>query len=291
MGTLMRVSYVLNYAFSRDIAGRTVAKLPDDRFLVAYPGSGGQWLRTLVGNLMDRRSSVTDANILQRVPDLYHKSRRSFKRMIPPRVIFSHECYDADCHGRVVYLVRDPRDVAVSMYKQVRSGMVKADSLSFQQFMSTIFMRTDQYQGGWAEELSGVIKENRGFSYRSRLKEEFLGTPASWGENVMSWLGARGEDPECLLLVRYEDLFVDTEDVLRKVAEFLHIPSSAEEICSVTKANRGASNSHWVQQPGKWKTDLPAFAVRELEAAWGELMLVLGYSPETVVANDGIGLR
>ena len=38
MGILIRIDYVLNYVLSRDIAGRAVAKLPDDRFLVAYPG-------------------------------------------------------------------------------------------------------------------------------------------------------------------------------------------------------------------------------------------------------------
>src|ERR1700722_10757137 len=285
MGMLIRMGYVMNYVLSRDIAGRTVAKLPDDRFLVAYPGSGGQWLRSLVGNLIEPGTPVTDTNILDRVPDLYHRSGRSFNRMRRPRFIFSHECYDADCHGRVVYLVRDPRDVAVSMYEQHRRGMAKADSLTFQQFMSTIFMRTDQYQGGWAEDFAGVIKENHGFLYLSRLKEGFLGTPASWGENVMSWLGARGEDPEGLLTVRYEDLFSDPENVLQKVSDFLNIPSSAEEICTAVRVSRGVGNSEWPQQPGKWETDLPAYAVREIEASWGELMLAFGYSPVTLGAK------
>ena len=81
MSLLMRVGYALNYGLGHDIAGRTVAKLPDDRFLVAYPGSGGQWLRRLVGNLMNPAQPLSDANILKRVPDLYHQSRRRFKRM------------------------------------------------------------------------------------------------------------------------------------------------------------------------------------------------------------------
>ena len=281
MGTVIRIGYVLNYIFSRDIAGRTVAKLPDDRFLVAYPGSGGQWLRTLVGNLMHSHSPITDANLLERIPDLYHKSRRSFKQMTSPRVIFSHECYDADYHGPVVYLVRDPRDVAVSMYEQRRRGMVNPDPLTFPEFMSSVFMRTDQYQGGWAEDSAGVIHEQQGFLYRCRLKEEFLGTPASWGENVMSWLGARGEDPKSMLIVRYEDLFSNTENVLRKVAEFLSMPATADGICTSIKASGEVANYQWLQPPGKWKTDLPLSAAREIEAAWGELMLVLGYFPGT----------
>jgi sulfotransferase family protein len=287
MGTLIRIGYVLNYVFSRDIAGRTVSKFPDDSFLIAYPGAGGQWLRRLVGNLLQPGAAVTGANIQQRVPDLYHGSRRSFMQMTRPRVIFSHECYDADCHGRVVYLVRDPRDVAVSMYEERRAGLAKPDSLALQQFVATEFMRTDQYQGGWAEDFSGIIQQNESFSYLSRLKEEFLGTPASWAENVMSWLGARGEDPEVLLTIRYEDLFSHPEDVLQKVSAFLQIPASAEQIRTAIKVSREAVNSEWPQRPGKWQTDLPQEAVREIEMAWGEVMLLFSYSPVTLGAHSG----
>jgi hypothetical protein len=287
LGTLIRIGYVLNYLFSRDIAGRTVSKFPEDSFLVAYPGAGGQWLRRLVGNLLQPGTAVTGANIQRRVPDLYHGSRRSFNQMTRPRVIFSHECYDADCHGRVVYLVRDPRDVAVAMYEQRRAGLVKPDSLALQQFVTAEFMTTDQYQGGWAEDFSGVIEPNDGFPYLSRLKEEFLGTPASWGESVMSWLGARGEDPEGLLTVRYEDLFSHPEDVLQKVSEFLGIRSSVEEIRTSVRVSREGVNSGWPQRPGKWETDLSPEAVREIETAWGELMLVLGYSPVTPGVHGG----
>jgi len=279
MSMLLRIGYVLNYALGLDIAGRTVAKFPDDEFLVAYPGSGGPWLRGLIGNLMDPEHLVTSANILQRVPDLYHQSRHGFRRMARPRVIFSHECYDADCHGPVVYLVRDPRDVAVSIYQQRRGGATHADSQTIEHFVSTDFTRTDQYQGGWAEDFSGVIKQNYGFVYLSRLREEFLGTPACWGENVMSWLGARGEDPERLLTVRYEDLFAHPEDVLERISEFLGLRSSVEKIRAAVQVSRECATAEWPQRPGKWETDLPASAVDEIESAWGQLMLFFGYLP------------
>lgn len=287
MSALIRFGYVLNYLLGRDIAGRTVSKFPDDSFLVAYPGGGGQWLRTLVGNLLQPGNPVTAANIQLRVPDLYHGSRSGFSQMTRPRFIFSHECYDADCHGRIVYLVRDPRDVAVSMYEQRRAGLVKPDSLGLQQFVATEFMRTDRYQGGWAEDFSGVIRPNGSLSYLSRLKEDFLGTPASWGENVMSWLGARGDDPEGLLTVRYEALFSNPEDALQKISRFLSIPCSVEQIRNAIKVSRDSANAEWPQRPGKWKTDLPPEAVRVIEATWGEVMVVLGYSPVTLAAPSG----
>lgn len=276
-GLLMRIGYVLNYGLGRDIAGRTVAKLPDDRFVVAYPGSGGQWLRRLVGNLMNPGQPVSAANILGRVPDLYHQSRRGFRRMARPRTLFSHECYDAGCQGRVIYLVRDPRDVAVSIYQQRRT--VDGSLSSLERFVATDFMRTDRYQGGWVEDFSGAIRQHHGSWYLSRLNEGFLGTPASWGENVMSWLGARGDDRQGLLLVRYEDLFANPHEILETIAEFLDLRSLVERIPGAVRMSREGAAPQWPQRPGIWQTDLPHSAVSAIEAAWSALMVYLGYSP------------
>jgi hypothetical protein len=284
MRTLIRITYVLNYVMSRDIAGRTVAKFPDDSFLVAYPGSGGQWFRRLIANVMDPEHPATDANIFQRIPDLYHVSRRRFNSMARPRVIFSHECFDTDCHGRVIYLVRDPRDVAVSVYDQ-RRRRVGTTTLTIEQFVLTAFMATEQHpQGGWAEEFSGAIEQNDGFMYLSRLKEEFLGTPASWGENVMSWLGACEPNSENLLIVRYEDLFAQPESVLERISDFLHIRSSAEKIRTAVGVSRVRESHNRLPQPGQWEKVLPASSVDAIEAAWGKLMVVFGYS---VSVNHG----
>jgi hypothetical protein len=282
---LKRLGYIVNYSLGRDFAGRTVAKLPDDIFLVAYPGSGGQWLRRLVGNLMDPDHPVTETDVLQRIPDLYHVSRRGFGRIASPRVIFSHECFDADCHNNVIYLVRDPRDVAISIYEQRRRGNGIRASLTMEQFVSSDFMRTDEYQGGWAEDFSGAIKKNQGFFYCSRLKEEFLGTPASWGENVMSWLGARGADPEGLLMLRYEDLFSDPESVLRRIAGFVKLGSSCDQIRAAVEVSRASATGGWPEPPGKWETNLPASSVHEIESTWGPLMAALGYSAAAVRAE------
>jgi hypothetical protein len=177
----------------------------------------------------------------------------------------------------VVYLVRDPRDVALSIYQQRRTADGGLSSL--EQFVATDFMRTDQYQGGWVEDFSGAIQQHRGSWYLSRLKEGFLGTPASWGENVMSWLGARGEDPEGLLIVHYEELFAHPEQVLERIAEFLELRSLVERIPSAVRMSRESARAQWPRQPGMWQTDLPCSAVAAIESAWSPLMEFLGYAP------------
>jgi hypothetical protein len=271
---LIRLTYILNYLLRRDIAGRTLHKFPDDVFLVAYPGSGGQWLRCLIGNLIDPRNPVTENDVMRRVPDLYHVSRRTFKHMARPRIIFSHECLDADCHTKAIYLVRDPRDVALAnfVHRQL-SGALHA-AVGVEQFVTSIFLQSEAY--GWAEEFSGAIRANRGWRYRSRLRNEFLGTPASWGENVMSWLGGRGHDAQTLLMLRYEDLFSDPLPVLAQISDFLGLRAPRERI-QAAAARRPNGSTARVERPGSWKAGLPESAVFEIESVWGPLMTVLGY--------------
>jgi Sulfotransferase domain len=280
---MIRLAYLANYFLERDIAGRSLYKLPDDVFIVAYPGSGGQWLRSLVGNLLNPSSPVTEKNVMSRLPDLYHVSRRSFAKMRRPRVIFSHECFDAEC-PKVIYLVRDPRDVAVALYDQrCQGGSVERD-MNLEQFVQTLFLTDNEWQHGWSEEFSGSIKRNQGFGYRSRLKDEFLGTPTSWGENVMSWLGARGRDPNALLIIHYEALFRDPQTELGKIGEFLGLAEPEERIRSAVGATRSQPAP---QSPGKWTVALSETAAEDIESEWGPVMTAIGYALEA----DGVGDR
>jgi Sulfotransferase domain len=271
---MIRLAYLANYFLERDIAGRALYRLPDDMFVVAYPGSGGQWLRRLVANLLDLSSPVTEANVMSRLPDLYHLSRRGFAKMNAPRTIFSHECFDAE-YRKLIYMVRDPRDVAVAIYEQKRQGGSIENGMSLERFVSSFFMKTDEYRGGWAEDFSGSIKANDGFAYRSRLKDEFLGTPASWGENVMSWVGARGRDPNAMLLLRYEDLVRDPQVEMGRIAEFLDLDGSPDRVRFAVEAAQGQATP---QKPEKWKTTLPETAAQAIESAWGPVMTTMGYA-------------
>jgi hypothetical protein len=204
-------------------------------------------------------------------------SQHGFARIRQPRIIFSHECFDAK-YPKVAYLIRDPRDVAISFYEERRRGASIPRKVSLEQFVSTFFMRTDEYQGGWSEQFSGPIRANRGFAYRSRLKHEFLGTPASWGENLISWMGARGRDSKALLMIRYEDLYNDPEGELKKAAEFLTLDGSPQRIQAAVAA---AQSQVTPEPPGRWRAVLPELALRTIESIWGPLMTEVGYTLES----------
>jgi len=295
---LKRALYVVNYLLERDIAGRAVKVFPDDIFLVSYPKSGNTWTRFLLGNLMNPDEGITFANVERKVPDIYAESKLTLKKTPRPRVIKSHECFDPR-YRRVIYIARDPRDVALSAYHYDRKGRNIRDDFPLDTYVTARFMKTDEYFGTWGEHAGSWLVNSKNIFQMSRLNNEYMGTMGSWGENVMSWLGARGHDRE-FLLVRYEDMLEDTTREMTRIAEFIGLGEiSAERIANAVERSsaenmrrlESADVNKWVTtkqsrkdipfvrtaKSGQWQKGLPPASVAEIESAWGSIMTLLGY--------------
>src|SRR6266566_2478113 len=100
----------------RQAAARGLTVYPDDTFLVSFPRSGNTWTRFLVCNLVNPDDPVTFVGIESRIPEIYDVPDRILRRFPRPRIIKSHESFDPR-YRKVIYIVRDPRDVAVSYYE------------------------------------------------------------------------------------------------------------------------------------------------------------------------------
>lgn len=246
--------------------GRSLLILPDDIFLVSFPKSGNTWTRFLLANLRFPDQDVTWANINRLVPDPTGTAKRDFDRLPRPRVIKSHECFDPR-YPRVIYIVRDPRDVVVSQYHYHRKIRRIEDDSPIEEFV-TRFLAGQTCPHG------------------------------SWGQNVSTWLCTSERDPRFLLL-RYEDLVADTARELMKVVEFLHLTMSPEQIRNAVerssadqmrKLEETQTNKNELMKgsrkdltfvraarAGGWRSDLPAPMVARIEAAWGDLMQHLRY--------------
>src|SRR3984893_6363746 len=172
--------------------GRNMAVLPDDTFLVSYPKSGNTWTRFLVGNLVHPETTADFSNINIIIPDPEALSKNQMRRMPRPRIIKSHQYFDPR-YKKVIYIVRDPRDVALSYYDFQRKYRQIEDGYPLSQYVS------DFVDG--------------------RLTSADWGT---WGENVGSWVATRQKHAGFLLL-RYEDMIADTERELAKIAGFFGI--------------------------------------------------------------------
>src|ERR1700689_2494490 len=186
VGALQQAGRVLT---GRQVAGRGVTVFPDDVFLVSYPRSGNTWTRFLLGNLVDQKNPVTFSNIEARIPEIYFNLDRELRQLSRPRILKSHECFQPH-YPRVIYIVRDPRDVAVSFYHH----NVKARNIP------------DDYP---------MVKFVPRF-----IAGEFDPKFGSWRDNVLSWTSVRKDDAGFLLL-RYEDMKRDTAGVLASVVAFL----------------------------------------------------------------------
>lgn len=246
----------------RNISGRTTEIYPDDVLIVSYPKSGNTWVRFLIGNLL-HEDPVTFANVEQKIPSLY-SSNELLQHTPRPRYLKSHEYFDPR-YKTVIYIVRDPRDVAISYYHfWVKVGLIEED------------YPIDDYISRFANgELDGF---------------------GSWRENVGSWLGTRENDPGFLFL-RYEDLLDDPVRELRKVANFLSIRTSYErlneaiELSSADRMRKSEREHDWeaikesrkdksfvrTAQAGGWQNDLPEASVVLIEKLWGRMMERLGY--------------
>jgi Sulfotransferase domain len=246
--------------------GRSLEVWPDDIFILSFPKSGNTWARFLIANLVYPETPADFSNINQLTPDPEALSKRELARMPRPRIIKSHQYFDPR-YPRVIYVVRDPRDVALSQFHFHRKRRLIGDDYPAEKFVP-------------------------------RFVAGQTGPYGSWGENVASWLATRRHRPGFLLL-RYEDMLEDAARELTKVAAFLQISadperirkaverSSADEmrkmeqsqahLWSSTKSTRQDVPFVRSAKAGGWRTGLPEIAVAELEAAWGHLMLCLGY--------------
>ncbi|HZS97271.1 MAG TPA: sulfotransferase domain-containing protein [Terriglobales bacterium] len=273
------IKTVLKYALGIDIAGRNFAVYPDDTFVVSYPRSGNTWTRFLIANLVHPEKEVSFTNIEQLIPDTSSQSNRALKATPRPRIIKTHEYFDHR-YPKTIYIVRDPRDVALSYYDFQRKYMQIDDAYPLEQYVDD-FVNGKLISIGWG----------------------------TWGENVASWMYTRGKRSTFLLL-RYEDMMKDTERELARISEFLDIPSDPSRLRHAVESSSAdrmralekLEEDKWVAtknrrkdipfvrvaKSGGWHTALPATCVQQIENAWGGLMTTLGYELVTTPVAEPV---
>jgi Sulfotransferase domain len=266
------LKYIAKYTLGLDQAGRNFRVFPDDTMIVSYPRSGNTWMRFLIANILHPATEVDFVEIERLIPDTSSISSRALKRIPRPRVIKTHEYFDHR-YPKLVYVVRDPRDVALSYYNFQRKYRQIDDAYPLDIYVND-FVQGRLISRGWG----------------------------TWAENAGSWLAARSGDPNFFLL-RFEDMLEGTQSQLARLSQFLGVPSTAETIeRAITRSSaeqmrelEKQQQDHWVAtkkhrkdipfvgaaKAGGWKTKLPEPCVRKIEAAWGHLMLALNYELAT----------
>jgi hypothetical protein len=253
--------------------GRNLAVFPDDVFIVSFPKSGNTWTRFLIGNLISPNERADFSNINRLIPDPEAMTKRAMNRAARPRFIKSHQYFDPR-YPKIIYIVRDPRDVVVSQYHFHRKRRIIDDKYSIERFVTRF-----------------VAGETSPYG--------------SWGENAASWLCTRYGCPYFLLL-RYEDMLEDTTREIARAAAFLNLKITPERLAQVverssadqmrklekdqamlwssTKETRQDVPFVREARAGGWKSALPASSIAEIELAWGPLLRRLKYEVSQPVA-------
>lgn len=181
--TILRLGRSVGSKLRNLSEGRQVEIQERDVFLVSYPRSGNTWVRFLLANVIahETEQPIDFHSVHSLIPDYSMREHREYIRALPPpRVMKSHSPFDRRFQ-RVIYLVRDGRDVMVSYYDYETKH----------------------------RRFSGSFKD---FLLSPRLPYGL------WADHVQSWCDAReGRD---LLFVRYEDLLQDTQPELDRMARF-----------------------------------------------------------------------
>jgi hypothetical protein len=245
----------VKHLFGLHRPGRILPVFRDDILLASYPQSGCTALQFLLANLFHPDREVNFDNLRQVVLDVDVSTKRDFDRSPRPRIMNTHSGFDAR-YRRVIYLVRDPRDVAQSRYETLRKLRKIDDQLSIADFIDRFLAGRD-------------VKE--------RAPQDDSG---SWGENVGSWMAVRFSHPGFLWL-RYEDLVADAERELKRVADFLGLPTDPKKI---SQAIERSSLAPLVDK----RNELPEAQVASIEAAWGDIMACLGYKLTTRDPGDAL---
>ncbi|WP_196493708.1 sulfotransferase domain-containing protein [Ornithinibacillus caprae] len=164
----------------------------DDICLVSYPKSGNNFLLFLVATLLYKTKIdwSTKGKMIQNV------ATEPIKGLPSPHLVWSHEGYDPT-YPKVIYLVRDPRDIVISYHHHNRKYY--ADPRNFDDFFDA-FM------------------------------EGSIGPAGPWDKNVESWLDNRDKVKKGFLLIKYEDLLVNTSKNAHRIIKFLNLDRTEEEI-------------------------------------------------------------
>ena len=281
-------------------------------WLASYPKSGNTWFRMLVANLAATDKPVDindlpehggiasarypfdhltliDSGLLTHEevdalrPRIYEELRRGTEddedeQAEPVRLVKAHDAYTYTAHGEpqlagkrgadgAILIVRDPRDVAPSLANHNASTIDEAIA-SLNDPAATFCGSVDRQP--------------------NQLRQQLLG----WSGHARSWL-EQTDVP--LHLIRYEDMFADTESVFRRALAFAGREASDEQIARALRfahfeelkkqeaekgfreAPRTSAGFFRRGQTGAWRDELTTEQIERIERAHAPMMRRLGY--------------
>lgn len=181
-------------------------------WIASYPKSGNTWVRFLLLNLICGEQDST-AQMQSRIPDLHVGSAQSGLPEGHLGLVKSHLAWAADmpfCEQAqgTIYVVRNPVDVMLSNLNYRVLPVAAAGQDPDRILDKSLYLQQFIVQHGDAR------WENIGFG--------------TWESHIVSWLAR--QDPEPLLVLRYEDLTERPMREMQRINSFLQLDKSPAEL-------------------------------------------------------------
>lgn len=260
----------------RPLARRALVKYrhhgltPDDVVLAAYPKSGSTWLRFVLAGALSGEDMNFD--VIRAVSPPVGRQRKGPKIVnARGRLVKSHElpvfAPPRDQQPRVICLVRDGRDVAISYFHHLR----RAGDI------------TDDFD-----------------TYFERLLDGALGY-GSWHGHVRRWMDYVSSARTPAVIVRYEDLLERPVETLLDVNDRCALGLEEHRLVDALSANTPErmrskeAASHLLESPGSspetsfvrsakaggWHEEMSEDSCARFEAVAGRELVELGYPLST----------
>lgn len=217
---------------------RWYAHRKTDVYLISYPKCGRTWLRLMVGKIIATHFHLPDdeAIILLR-----------WKRRVHPQVEHITVVHDDRpmlktpnelettkkryAGKKVIFLVRDPRDVVVSSYFELKHR-------------SKLFSKNPD------DNQSNLINDDM---------QEFIFQKRSGIDTIIRYYNIWAENrhiPRSFLLVRYEDLRADPHVQLRRIMDFLGLKEISFEAIDEAVKYASFDNMRKMEMEEKYKSEM-----------------------------------
>ncbi|GAB1610983.1 estrogen sulfotransferase-like [Argonauta hians] len=228
----------------------TFQKRPDDTFICAYPYSGTHWLWEVASMVArkkaERITGVKEEMMLEVIP------QSTLDNVESPRVLNTHILpsilpEDLLDNGRIIFVMRNPKDVVVSAFRQTTGAIYSSYKGTFANFFE-MFIQGKVYYGDY-------------FKYN------------------LSWLTAVQGKPN-VLVVSYEEASQDLEKVVTRISEFLQADLNPElcreitELCTFKRMKAEKLSENVGPIPVKlWKPNVSFYRTGKV-ATWKDWLTV-----------------
>ncbi|XP_013388069.1 sulfotransferase family cytosolic 1B member 1-like [Lingula anatina] len=168
-----------------------------DTFLCGFPKSGCHWTLEVMHMLIQGKTEYYPLSHfpLAGLSHEYLETQLTTPRILAAHLHHRHAPKDLLNNAKVIYIIRNPKDVAVSLYN---------------------FCKTYQYakfNGEWSDFLPMFLSGKVIYG--------------NWWEHVLGWKEAAKSNPN-ILFVAYEDMIQNLEVEAGRIAEHLCLPRSSQ---------------------------------------------------------------